>query len=104
VTSLRTTDTPEDASDVVVSDHTGRFRLRTPLLPLAINGAGDMMAALFFAHYLRSASAGEALSRATSSVFGVLARTAKAGSREILLVEAQEEFVTPSMQFDAEPV
>lgn len=104
VTSLRTTDTPEDAIDVVVSDHTGRFRLRTPLLPLAINGAGDMMAALFFAHYLRSTSAGEALSRATSSVFGVLARTAKAGSREILLVEAQEEFVTPSTQFDAERV
>jgi pyridoxine kinase len=63
-----------------------------------------MMAALFFAHYLRSTSAGEALSRATSSVFGVLARTAKAGSREILLVEAQEEFVTPSTQFDAERV
>jgi pyridoxine kinase len=104
VTSLCTAETPPNAVDLLVSDRRGRFRLRTPLLPLAVNGAGDMMAALFFAHYFRSASAEEALVRATSSVFGVLNRTAEAGSREILLVEAQEEFVNPSRLFSAEPV
>ena len=47
-------------------------------------------------------SAAEALSRAASSVFGVLRRTAEAGSREILLIEAQDEFVNPSRVFAAE--
>jgi pyridoxine kinase len=104
VTSLRTAETPGDAVDVLVSDRHGRFRVRTPLLPIAANGAGDLMAALFFAHYLRTASAAQALARATASVFGVLSRTAAAGSGEILLVEAQDELVAPSMAFDVEPV
>ena len=49
------------------------IRVRTPKLPISVNGAGDAIAALFFAHHLRSDSAAEALSRAASSVFGVLA-------------------------------
>ena len=52
--------------------------LRTPKLPISVNGAGDAIAALFFAHYLRTGSAAEALSRAASSVFGILKRTAEA--------------------------
>ena len=43
-----------------------------------------------------SGSAAEALSRAASAVFGVLQRTADAGAREILLIEAQDELVKPS--------
>ena len=82
----------------------GRFRVRTPKLPISVNGAGDAIAALFFAHYLRTDSAAEALSRAASSVFGVLRRTADAASREILLIDAQEEFVNPSRVFAAEPI
>jgi pyridoxine kinase len=78
--------------------------VRTPKLPISVNGAGDAIAALFFAHYLRANSAADALSRASSSVFGVLKRTADAASREILLVDAQEEFVNPSRVFAAEPI
>jgi pyridoxine kinase len=104
VTSLHTDETPSDAIDLVASDASGRFRVRTPKLPVAVNGAGDAIAALFFAHYLRAASAAEALSRATSSVFGVLRRTAEVGSREILLVEAQEELVNPSQVFEVEKI
>ena len=37
---------------------------------------------------------------AASSVFGLLSRTEAARSREILLVEAQEEFVAPSRVFE----
>jgi pyridoxine kinase len=104
VTSLHTEETPPDAIDLVASDASGRSRVRTPRLPIAVNGAGDTIAALFFAHWLRTGSAAAALSRAASSVFGVLKRTADAGSREILLVEAQEEFVNPSRVFPAEPI
>ena len=104
VTSLHTDETPADAIDLVASDASGRVRVRTPKLPISINGAGDAIAALFFAHYLRTSSAAEALSRAASSIFGLLKRTADAGSREILLIDAQDEFVTPSRVFAAEKI
>jgi pyridoxine kinase len=104
VTSVQTDETPDRVIDMIASDAGGCFRLRTPLLPLSINGAGDAIAALFFAHWLRSGSAAEALSKAGSSLFGVLKATADRGSREILLVEAQEEFVKPSQLFEPERV
>ncbi len=101
VTSVQIDETPDHVVDMVASGADGRFRLRTPLLPLSINGAGDAIAALFFAHLLRGGSAAEALSKSGSSLFGVLKRTAERGSREILLVEAQEELVKPSQVFEA---
>jgi pyridoxine kinase len=104
VTSLHTEETPPDCIDLVASDRTGRFRLRTPKLPIAVNGAGDAIAALFFLQHLRRDSVGEALSCAASAIFGVLHRTAEQGSREMLLVEAQEELVAPSRVFAAEPI
>ena len=104
VTSLVTNETPGDAIDLLACDDTGRYRLRTPRLPVSVNGAVDAIAALFFAHCLRSGSAAEALSRAVSAVYGVLKRTAEAGSREILLIEAQDELVNPSREFRAESV
>ena len=100
VTSLQTNDTPADAIDLVASDGTHRFLVRTPKLPISVNGAGDAIAALFFAHYLQSQSVAQALSRAASSVFGILERTAEKGSREILLIEAQEEIVNPARVFE----
>lgn len=102
VTSLLAADTPEGVIDLLASGPQGRFRVRTPLLPVAVNGAGDAIAALFFVHYLQTRDAGEALARAASSVYGLLKRTAAAGSREILLIEAQDEFVTPTTMFEAE--
>jgi pyridoxine kinase len=104
VTSLHTAETPADAIDLLASDVGGCFRLRTPKLPLSVNGAGDAIAALFFAHYLRGGRIDEALTRAASAIFGVLARTAQAGSREIQLVAAQDEIVSPSRLFDVEKI
>jgi len=76
--------------------------VRTPKLPLVVNGAGDAIAALFFAHYLREPNLGEALSSAVSAIFGVLAKTVEKGAREIQLVSAQDEIVKPSRMFKAE--
>jgi pyridoxine kinase len=104
VTSLQTDDTPEGCIDLIASDRTGKFRVRTPRLSLTINGAGDAIAALFFVRFLRTGSPAEALSLAASSIFGVLKRTADEGSREILLVAAQDELVTPSTVFGAEKI
>ena len=102
VTSLLTEDTPEATVDLLASDEAGRFRLRTPKLPLTVNGAGDAIAALFFAHYLRNGKIDQALSRAASAIFGVLAKTAEMGAREIQIVAAQHEIVAPSRVFEAE--
>ena len=102
VTSLHTDETPADSIDMLASDANGCFVLRTPRLPLAVNGAGDAIAALFFAHYLRDGKVGEALSLSASSIFGVLAKTAGMGAREIQLVSAQEEIVKPTRVFEAE--
>ncbi|MEX0590862.1 MAG: pyridoxal kinase PdxY [Xanthobacteraceae bacterium] len=104
VTSLHVEDTPRNAIDLFASGPDGRFRVRTPLLDIDVNGAGDAVAALFFAHCLRSGSTAEALSLSASSIFGLLRRTVEGGSREILLVAAQEEFVKPSRVFRAEPI
>jgi pyridoxine kinase len=102
VTSLLTDETPEDAIDLLASDAGGCVVVRTPKLPLVVNGAGDAIAALFFAHYLREPNLGEALSFAVSAIFGVLAKTAENGAREIQLVAAQDEIVKPSRVFKAE--
>src|SRR5689334_10141670 len=104
VTSLLTDETPADAIDLAVCDKAGRHRLRTSKLSVAAHGAGDTIAALFLAHYLRTGSAAEAMSRAAASVFGVLKRTAATASGEMALIEAQDELVNPSAVFRAEPL
>ncbi len=93
VTSLRTEATPPGSLDLLAAEGGACHLLRTPLLPVAVNGAGDAIAALFLLHRLRQGSA----------VWGLLERTAAAGSREILLVEAQQELVQPTRRFVAEP-
>jgi pyridoxine kinase len=103
VTSLRTADTPADQIELLAGEGGEFWRLSTPLLPISVNGAGDAIAALFLFHRLRWGEARVALSAAASSIHGLLRRTAEAGSREILTVAAQEEFVTPSRVFRAEP-
>ena len=104
VTSVNTEETPSAAIDLVAGEG-GRFwRVRTPKLGLSVNGAGDAIAALFFVHYLRSGSAAKALTEASASVYGLLKRTDDAKSREILLVAAQEEFVSPTQRFAVEEI
>ena len=102
VTSLLTNETPTDAIDLLASDASGCFIVRTPKLPLVVNGAGDAIAALFFARYLQEPNLAEAISSAVSAIFGVLAKTAESGALEIQLVAAQDEIVKPSRVFTAE--
>ena len=104
VTSLRTSETPDGSIDMLAAEDGAFHLLRTPALPLNINGAGDAIAALFLFHCLRSGAAAPALAAAGSSIYGLLHRTAEAGSREILTVAAQDEFVAPSRLFTPTPV
>jgi len=104
VTSLTLDDTPEDRIDVLAADARGLWRLATPRLPIEVKGAGDLFAALFFHHWLDGRSTPKALSRAASSVFGIVAATYAAGGGELTLVLAQDELVRPTRLFRAEAV
>ena len=64
------------------------------------NGSGDVTAALFTAHYRGTGDLAYALARTTSSVFELLERTHASGQRELQLVESQEAYASPRMQFD----
>ncbi len=101
LTSLRTEATPAGSIDMLTAERDAFHLLRTPLLPVEVNGAGDALAALFLYHRLATNSAASALERAGSSIHGLLRRTAASGSREILTVAAQDEFVSPSTRFVA---
>lgn len=104
VTSVHLQDTPQDAVDLVVGEGGRMWRVRTPRLDLSLNGAGDAIAALFYIHRTRTGSAAEALSAAASATYAVLEATAAAGSRELVLVAAQDQLVAPDRVFAAEPL
>ena len=104
VTSVSVADTPAGAVDLIAAGAAAAWRLRTPRLAIAANGTGDTIAALFLLHYLRTHSTPAALSAAASATFGLLRRTMEAGSRELLTVAAQDEFVQPSRMFDTETI
>ncbi len=104
VTSLRCEDTPPDSVDLLAADRAGVLRLRSPRLPGAFNGAGDLIAALFLHHHLRGDDLSASLSGAASAVHGVLRRTAEAGAPELLLVAAQEELVHPTHRLVPTPL
>lgn len=102
VTSVELEDTPAAFVDVILSTDKRLYRVRTPKLPVSVNGAGDAIAALLFGKFLQERSAQTAMEHAASATYGLLKRTADAGSREVLIVAAQDEFVTPSTMFKAE--
>jgi len=104
VTSLRRQDEADDRIGVLAVDANEAHLIETPLLPLNVNGAGDMTAALFFAHWLRIGSIKEALELTIASVFEVLETTARSGEREMQLIEAQECLANPERRFLARRV
>ena len=104
VTGVRTEDTPPEALDMLAAGSSGLHRLRTPLLPILPSGAGDVAAALFLFHMLRTGRVKAALEAAGSALHGLLRRTAEAGSRELLLIAAQNELVRPGMWFASQRV
>jgi len=101
-TSLVSEETPGDMLDMAACDADGVYLLRTPRLDASFHGAGDVTAALFLVHLLKTGSARAALARAGSSLHGLLRRTAAAGGGELALMAAQDEFIAPSRVFEAE--
>ncbi|MHC3000275.1 pyridoxal kinase PdxY [Microbacterium sp. HJ5] len=104
VTSVERPDAPADTIEMLAVDDSGAWIVQTPRIPMKANGSGDVTAALFTAHYRRTGGLAEALARTTSSVFDLLERTHASGERELQLVESQESYAHPRMQFDVRQV
>ncbi|CAA7623821.1 pyridoxal kinase PdxY [Magnetospirillum sp. UT-4] len=84
----------------------GAWAVETPRLdfPEAVNGAGDLLAALLLDRVLRGAEPPRALAEAVSSTWAVLEATLAAGRRELALVAAQDQLAAPSRRFEAAAV
>lgn len=104
VTSVERPDREADTIEMLVVTDAGAWIVQTPLLPMKANGSGDVTAALFTAHFVASGDAADALARTASSVFDLLQRTHESGERELQLVESQESYAHPKMQFTARQV
>lgn len=104
VTSVDVAETPDDAIDLLLASDRGTLLLRTSRLAVGVNGAGDLIAALFLFHLRRDGNPVQALELAASSVWGILFETGLAGAAELHLVQAQEELVSPSRRFLAQEV
>ncbi len=91
-------DSRRDEIAMLAVDPTGAYLVRTPRLPISVNGAGDVTAALFLAHL--PAGVQTALAKVASSVYAILRRTSDSGAREIQLIEAQEEIAHPECEFE----
>lgn len=100
VTSVLRPDRPEGTIEMLACHEDEAWIVRTPHLPLKANGSGDVTAALFTSHWLRSRDLQQALGATASAVFDLLQLTLDSGRRELQLVQAQEAYAHPSMQFE----
>ncbi|WP_068401689.1 pyridoxal kinase PdxY [Kribbia dieselivorans] len=104
VTSVLRPDRPEGTIEMLACHDEEAWIVQTPHLPLKANGSGDVTAALFTTHWLQTHDLKAALERTVSSVFGLLQETLDSGRRELQLVQSQEHFAHPQLQFTAEQV
>ncbi|GAA1420157.1 pyridoxal kinase PdxY [Agrococcus citreus] len=104
VTSVLRPDREPDTIEMLAVDDEGAWIVQTPHLPFKANGSGDVTSAVFTAHYRESGSAVVALEKTASSVFDLLQTTLGSGERELRLVQSQEAFAHPQMQFRARQV
>ena len=104
VTSVERPDAPEGTIEMLAVTADGAWIVQTPRIPMKANGSGDVTAALFTAHLRESGQAATALARTASSVFDLLQNTFDSGQRELQLVESQEAYAHPRMQFSVEQV
>ena len=101
--SARTHERPDTLEMLAVTPD-GAWLVSTPRLPLKANGSGDVTAALFTGHYRSTGDAADALARTTSSVWDLLRTTHESGERELQLVESQQYYAEPRMQFEVTQV
>jgi pyridoxine kinase len=101
VTSVERPDREDGTIEMMAIDDNGAWIVTTPYLPMKANGSGDVTAALFTSHYTKTRDAADAHARTASSVYGLLEQTHAAGTKELQLIEAQDHYANPRMEFEA---
>ncbi|MFP3041689.1 pyridoxal kinase PdxY [Treponema primitia] len=104
VTSYRENGGVENHIDMLASDGSSIYRVRTPELPMGAGmaGSGDVTTAIFLSRYLETGNVRDTLELTAASIFGIMDATYKAKSRELQIIKAQAELVNPSNTFKAE--
>jgi len=97
VTSLEARDDYPDTIPVIAVDGKGAWQASVSRLEVPVDGAGDLMAAVFTGATLRGEPLEGALAHALASTHGVLRQTAELGVAEMALVAAQGEIAAPSL-------
>jgi pyridoxine kinase len=103
-TGLTLTDLPPQTLTTLAMGARGAWAVTTSAIAHPANGAGDLFAALFLGRFVAKRDIPTALSLATSSVHAIVARSAAAGARELQVIAAQDELVSPRRLFEAEPI
>jgi len=85
-------------------DGKGAWQASVSRLEVPVDGAGDLMAAVFTGATLRGEPLEGALAHALASTHGVLRQTAELGVAEMALVAAQGEIATPSLAVTVTPL
>ena len=107
VTSLDREDRKPGTIEMLAVRAEDAFLIATPevALPTAPNGSGDATAALFAGHWLCGrGNLAQALERAAEGIFAIFDATERAGTRELALIAAQDDLVSPPRRFTARPV
>ncbi|WP_251975853.1 pyridoxal kinase PdxY [Salinicola avicenniae] len=108
VTSLEVRGDDGEQIGMLVDSAAGSWRIRTPKVAFDIppNGAGDFTAAMFLAHSLRAGLAEEgparALEQTAAAVQMLFDHTRQAGTRELAMIRAQHDIVSPTVALHAE--
>lgn len=99
-TSVASEDVPAGSLSMIAANSTGAWRVVTPELNRTFTGSGDLTAAIFLRELLEDKPVDVALAETAARVYGVLAATTAAGTRELQLVAAQQEIAEPTNQFE----
>lgn len=99
VTSVVAEGDADDSLTMLAVTADGAWQVTTPRLQATFTGSGDLTAATFLAHYLRTGSAEAALGNTAGVVYSVLKATVDSGLSELQLVAAQDEIVAPTYHF-----
>ena len=100
VTSVVVDGAADDTVMMVAVDGEGAWGVTTPLLGRTFTGSGDLTAAMFLAALLATGSPERAVGRTADVVYSVLERTTQLDQRELALVAAQDDLVSPRFTFE----
>ncbi|MDD3266142.1 MAG: pyridoxal kinase PdxY [Burkholderiales bacterium] len=103
LTSLTRKDKPSTIIEMLVSNKNEQYLIETPRLamPISPNGSGDMTAALFLAKFLETHHLKHSLEYTASAIYAVFQETLKRNQRELAIIAAQNQFISPTNNFKA---